>query len=97
MAEYSSVRNRSRTRRESNPQLVHIVPNEVVVMVSFEVALGQTRGMINLCIPFNTIERVASKLTSSSWVGYAGSSSSDETTEHMVDRLDVLRSALWSL
>ncbi len=76
-------------RVESNPQLVHIVPpNEVVVMVSFEVALGQTRGMINLCIPFNTIERVASKLTSSSWVGYAGSSSSDETTEHMVDRLD---------
>jgi flagellar motor switch protein FliM len=76
-------------RVESNPQLVHIVPpNEVVVMVSFEVALGQTRGMINLCIPFNTIERVASKLTSSSWVGYSGTSSSAETMEHMADRLD---------
>ncbi len=76
-------------RVESNPQLVHIVPpNEVVVMVSFEVAIGQTRGMINLCIPFNTIERVASKLTSSSWVGYTGTTSNPETQEHMVSRLD---------
>lgn len=76
-------------RVESNPQLVHIVPpNEVVVMVSFEVILGQTRGMVNLCIPFNTIERVASKLTSSSWVGYTGAAANAETQEHMTSRLD---------
>jgi flagellar motor switch protein FliM len=76
-------------RVESNPQLVHIVPpNEVVVMVSFEVAMGQTRGMMNLCIPFNSIERVASKLTSSSWVGYTGAAASKETQDYMLDRLD---------
>jgi flagellar motor switch protein FliM len=76
-------------RVESNPQLVHIVPpNEVVVMVSFEVTIAQTRGMVNLCIPFNTIERVASKLTSSSWVGYSGAVANPETQEHMVSRLD---------
>jgi flagellar motor switch protein FliM len=76
-------------RVESNPQLVHIVPpNEVVVMVSFEVTIGQTRGMVNLCIPFNTIERVASKLTSSSWVGYAGTSANSESVEQMSERLD---------
>ena len=38
---------------ESNPQLVQIVPpNEVVVLISFEVTLGDVRGMVNLCIPF---------------------------------------------
>ena len=61
-------------RVESNPQLVQIVPpNEVVIMVSFELTMGNVRGMANLCIPFNTIERVGAKLTNNSWVGYAAS------------------------
>src|SRR5262245_6321545 len=51
-------------RVESNPQLVQIVPpNEVVVLISFELTLGELRGMINLCIPFNAIERVSSRFT----------------------------------
>jgi len=50
---------------ESNPQLVQIVPpNEVVVLLSFEVRLAESRGILNLCIPFNTIESKAGKLTS---------------------------------
>ncbi|MGZ0168186.1 MAG: flagellar motor switch protein FliM [Planctomycetales bacterium] len=53
---------------ESNPQLVQIVPpNEVVVLTSFEITFGESRGILNLCIPFNTIESKASKLTSTSW------------------------------
>ena len=53
---------------ESNPQLVQIVPpNEVVVLISFEITFGESRGILNLCIPFNTIESKASKLTSTSW------------------------------
>ncbi|MHC4877811.1 MAG: flagellar motor switch protein FliM [Planctomycetota bacterium] len=56
---------------ESNPQLVQIVPpNEVVVLVSFEITMGEVRGILNLCLPFNTIETHASKLTSDSWVSY---------------------------
>jgi flagellar motor switch protein FliM len=39
-------------RVESNPQLVQIVPpNEVVVLISFELTLSDVRGMLNLCIP----------------------------------------------
>ena len=59
-------------RVESNPQLVQIVPpNEVVVLISFELTLGDVRGMMNLCIPFNAIERIGNKLTSNNWVSYA--------------------------
>ena len=71
------------TQTESNPQLVQIVPpNELkvmtfqagrdfdVVLVSFEITLGEVRGILNLCIPFNTIESKTSKLTSDSWVAY---------------------------
>ncbi len=76
-------------RVESNPQLAQIVPpNEVVILVSFELTLGAIRGMANLCIPFNTIERVGSKLTSNSWVGYASIRSNSETTGKLASRLD---------
>lgn len=58
-------------RVESNPQLVQIVPpNEVVVLISFEVLMHEIRGMINLCIPFNALEKISSKLTSNSWITY---------------------------
>jgi flagellar motor switch protein FliM len=56
---------------ESNPQLVQIVPpNEVVVLISFELTIGDLRGMINLCIPYNSIERIGGKLSANSWVSY---------------------------
>ncbi len=59
-------------RVESNPQLVQIIPaNEVIVLISFELTVGETRGMMNLCIPFNTIERISGKLTANSWVSYS--------------------------
>lgn len=59
-------------RVESNPQLVQIIPaNEVVVLVSFELIVGDTRGMVNLCIPFNSLEPIGNKLTSNSWASYS--------------------------
>ncbi len=65
---------------ESNPQLVQIVPpNEVVILIGFEVLLGKNRGMLNLCIPFNTIENYNSKLSRNGWVGYGKSKPTNET------------------
>jgi flagellar motor switch protein FliM len=76
-------------RVESNPQLVQIVPpNEVVVLVSFELTLGELRGMINLCLPFNTIERVSSKLASNSWATYGKASATPQTREAIGRQLD---------
>ncbi len=76
-------------RVESNPQLVQIVPpNEVVILVSLEIVVANTRGTINLCIPFNTIERIGSKLTSNSWIGYASSRSSLKTAKQIEALID---------
>lgn len=59
------------TQVESNPQLVQIVPpNEVIVLVSFELTMGENRGIMNLCIPFNTLEPLAGKLSSDTWSAY---------------------------
>jgi len=76
-------------RVESNPQLVQIVPpNEVVILVSFEVAMGELRGMINLCIPFNSIERVSSKLAANSWASYNRSGATPESRALIGRRID---------
>ncbi len=69
---------------ESNPQLVQIVPpNEVVVLISFELTIGDIRGMINLCIPYNSIERIGSKLSANSWVAYGRRQATPESIQHI--------------
>ncbi len=56
---------------ESNPALVQIVPpNEVVVVVNFEVKMGSRAGTMSLCIPYNVIEPVIDKLSSQTWAAY---------------------------
>ena len=75
-------------RVESNPQLVQIIPaNEVIVLISFELAVGDTRGMMNLCIPFNSIERISTKLSSNSWVSYSKRPVTAESMQRMGNRL----------
>lgn len=55
---------------ESNPQLMQIVPpTEVVVLICFELRMGDASGMMNLCIPFTVIEPVMSSFSSQSWFG----------------------------
>src|SRR5260370_35697664 len=45
-------------------------PNEVIVLISFEISMGEMRGIMNLCIPFNTIEPLAGKLSANTWSTY---------------------------
>jgi len=66
-------------RVESNPHLVQIVPpNEVVVLISFELTLSDVRGMVSICIPYNSIERISSKLSANSWSSYGKQAESKE-------------------
>ncbi len=76
-------------RVESNPQLVQIVPpNEVVVLISFELTIGDVRGMMNLCIPFNSIERIGNKLSANSWVSYGQTEPDEESTRQISQQLN---------
>jgi flagellar motor switch protein FliM len=56
---------------ESNPQLVQIVPpNETVVVVGFELKMGNRAGTMSLCIPYNVIEPIVGKLAAQNWFSY---------------------------
>ncbi len=59
-------------QHESNPQLVQIVaPNEVVIVVGFEIKMGNRSGSMSLCIPFTVIEPVMGRLASQDWFNYS--------------------------
>lgn len=63
---------------ESNPQLVQIVPpNEVVVVVGFELKMSNRAGTMNLCIPYNVIEPVVEEITAQSWFSVSKQGGSD--------------------
>jgi flagellar motor switch protein FliM len=56
---------------ESNPQLVQIVPpNETVVVVGFELKMGNRTGTMALCIPYNVIEPIMGMLAAQNWFSY---------------------------
>jgi flagellar motor switch protein FliM len=75
-------------RVESNAQLVQIVPpNEVVVLISFELTLGDVRGMMNLCIPFNSIERIGNKLLANTWTTYGRRERNDDHVRQITRNL----------
>lgn len=49
---------------ETNPQFTQIVaPNEMVVLVTLEVTVGEMVGMINLCLPYLVLEPILDKLS----------------------------------
>ncbi len=53
---------------ETNPQFAQIVPpTEMVVLVTLETKVGDVEGMMNLCIPYITIEPIVSKLSAQYW------------------------------
>ncbi|MCU9593084.1 flagellar motor switch protein FliM [Caldibacillus thermolactis] len=54
---------------EVNPQFLQVVsPNETVVVISLNTIIGETSGMINICIPHIVLEPIIQKLSVSYWM-----------------------------
>jgi flagellar motor switch protein FliM len=52
--------------REARPQMLQVVaPNEIVLVFAFDVKVGDSRGMLNLCVPASVIELAGSNLAKS--------------------------------
>ncbi|WP_243386868.1 flagellar motor switch protein FliM [Bacillus kexueae] len=54
---------------EINPQFLQLVsPNETVVVISLNTQIGETSGMINLCLPQVVLEPIIPKLSAHYWM-----------------------------
>lgn len=66
---------------ETNPQFTQIVPpNDMVVIITLHIKIGQAEGLVNLCIPYLVVEPIMSKLTTTYWV--ASSVAKNGSPEH---------------
>lgn len=74
---------------ETNPQFASIVPpNEMVVLVTMETKIGEEEGMMNICIPYITIEPVVSKLSSQFWFSSVRKSSTTQYLGTLKEKLN---------
>ncbi|PYZ93137.1 flagellar motor switch protein FliM [Salipaludibacillus keqinensis] len=54
---------------EVNPQFLQLVsPNETVVVISLSTTIGESSGMINICLPHVVIESILPKLSVHLWM-----------------------------
>ncbi|MEQ6375334.1 flagellar motor switch protein FliM [Bacillaceae bacterium S4-13-58] len=54
---------------EVNPQFLQMVsPNETVIVISLNTTIGETSGMINICIPHVVLEPIIPKLSVHYWM-----------------------------
>ena len=57
------------TELEVNPQFLQMIsPNETVVVISFNSIIGETSGMINICIPHVVLEPIVPNLSVRYWM-----------------------------
>jgi flagellar motor switch protein FliM len=54
---------------ETNPQFIQIVPpGETVVVISFQVKLFQSTGLLTICYPYVSLEPIITKLSAQNWI-----------------------------
>lgn len=70
---------------EINPQFLQVVsPNETVVVISMNANVGETSGMMNICIPYVLLEPIIPKLSAHYWM-------KSETKERKPEEIQILR------
>lgn len=66
-------------RIETNSQYAQIIsPMEMIALVTLNIKIGEVEGLINICLPFLTLESVMDKLNTKYW--YSSLQEKDEQT-----------------
>ncbi|MBO6304832.1 MAG: flagellar motor switch protein FliM [Selenomonadaceae bacterium] len=74
---------------ESNPQFAQIVPpNDMVVIITVQLKLGEVEGMMNICIPYLVLEPIMGKLTTTFWVASNTAKDSPQQIEILQKKLE---------
>ena len=69
-------------RIETNSQFAQIIsPNEMIAIVTINVKIGDIEGLMNICLPFITLEPVMDKLNTKFWYSSIKKDSEVEYTD----------------
>jgi len=73
---------------ETNAQFVQIVPNnDTVILVLFEVHLGDHQGAMSLCIPYVLIKPIVQKLNAQRWFAIGAKKATPQMVKQMAIHL----------
>ena len=54
---------------ESNPQFIQIVPpGETVIVISLQIKMQQSSGIMTICYPYLSLESIVNKLSAQNWI-----------------------------
>lgn len=66
-------------RIETNSQFAQVIsPSEMIAIITINMTIGNVEGLMNVCLPFITLENVMDKLNTKYW--FSTMQSKDETT-----------------
>ncbi len=74
-------------RIETNSQFAQIIsPSEMIAIVTLNIKMGEIEGLMNICLPYLTLEPVMDKLNTKFWY----SNMQEKTDENYSDDIEVL-------
>lgn len=73
-------------RIETNPQFAQVIsPSDMIAIVTLNVKIGETDGLMNICLPYFTLESIMDKLNTKYWF-----STMQEINENYDEYLEIL-------
>lgn len=80
-------------RIETNPQFAQIIaPSDMIAIVTLNIKIGEVEGMMNICLPYFTLEDIMDNLNTKFWYSTIHESSDENYEvylEDLVKRVDV--------
>ena len=71
-------------RVETNPQFAQIIaPSEMIAIVTLNVKIGDVEGLMNVCLPYFTLESVMDKLNTKYWFASMKEKSDEDYEEYI--------------
>ena len=81
------------SRLETNPQFAQVIaPSDMIAIVTLNMKIGDVEGMVNICLPFFTLEDVMDKLNTRYWFSTMQENHDEhyeEYIESMIRRVDI--------
>ena len=81
------------SRLETNPQFAQVIaPSDMIAIVTLNMKIGDVEGMLNICLPFFTLEDVMDNLNTKYWFSTMQENHDEhyeEYIESMIRRVDV--------
>lgn len=80
-------------RIETNAQFAQIIaPSDMIAIVTMNIKIGEIEGLMNICLPYFTLEDVMDKLNTKYWFSTMQKEDAEDYEEHieaLIKRIDV--------